>query len=264
MIRKEINKLSSGDKVKYHVPALEKGLDIVEYLSEIAIPQSLADLARALKRSSSEIFRMLDCLEQRGYLLKDESSRYQLSLKLYELAHTHSPIEQLLLVAREPMRDLAIQLRESVHLGTLRDHHLFIVAQEESPEPVRISVEVGRKFPAIKTASGSLLLSHLPDYELQDFFTSDSSYLALNKKQQITFQKKLSNIKKDGYIIESSGITEGVQDISVLIGNPKLGFTATLAIPRLRLKEAKSNGAELLPLVQEKANQITRKLGLSA
>ena len=256
------NRTALDEKNKYHVPALEKGLDILEYLSDIAIPQSLADLARALGRSSSEIFRMLDCLEQRGYLLKDASSCYQLSLKLYEMAHIHSPIEQLLLVAREPLRELAITLRESVHIGTLRDYHLFIVAQEESPEPVRISVEVGRKFPAIKTASGCLLLAHLPDSHLTEFYNTDPSYSNLSSKNQQVFNRKLAKVKKDGYLIESSGIAEGVQDISVLIGNPQLGFTATLAIPRLRLKKTKATGIELLPIVQETANQITRKLGL--
>ena len=151
------------------------------------MPQSLADLARALGRSSSELFRMLDCLEQRGYLLKDDTSHYQLSLKLYEMAHTHSPIEHLLFVAREPMRELAIELRESVHLGLLRDYHLFIAAQQESPEPVRISVEVGRKFPAINTASGTLLLAHLPEPELQLFFELRPRFSLLKAKPKKRF-----------------------------------------------------------------------------
>ena len=78
---------------KYHVPALEKGLDILETLASSAVPQSLSELARSLHRSSSELFRMLDSLERRGYILKDlVSGNYRLSLKLYELAHTHSPV----------------------------------------------------------------------------------------------------------------------------------------------------------------------------
>jgi DNA-binding IclR family transcriptional regulator len=252
------------EKSRYHVPALEKGLDILEYLSEVAVPQSLADLARALGRSSSEIFRMLDCLEQRGYLLKDDSSRYQLSLKLYELAHTHSPIDQLLLVAREPMRELAIKLRESVHIGLLRDYHLFIASQEESPEPVRISVEVGRKFPAIQTASGTLLLAHLSPSEQEHFFSSDPHFLIMSQLQQKKFKRKLVKAKRDGYVVEASKITEGVQDISVLIGNADIGFTATLAVPCLKLKTSRSDDSKTLRQVQETAQQITKTLGLKS
>ena len=51
----------------YPVPALEKGLDLLELLSARADPQSLTALARTLGRSSSELFRMITCLERRGY-----------------------------------------------------------------------------------------------------------------------------------------------------------------------------------------------------
>jgi DNA-binding IclR family transcriptional regulator len=59
----------------YPVPALEKGLDLLEFLSAQGVPQSLADLARGLGRSASEIFRMLNCLERRGYIGRDDGRR---------------------------------------------------------------------------------------------------------------------------------------------------------------------------------------------
>ena len=81
----------------YAVPALEKGLDLLEALAAQPEPRSQTDLARALGRSPSEIFRMLACLERRGYIVKEEASgRYRLTLRLYELAHTHTPVDQLL------------------------------------------------------------------------------------------------------------------------------------------------------------------------
>ena len=54
----------------YPVPALEKGLDLLEFLSAQRVPQSLNDLARGLGKSPSEIFRMLNCLERRGYIVR--------------------------------------------------------------------------------------------------------------------------------------------------------------------------------------------------
>ena len=81
----------------YPVPALEKGLDLLETLAAAAVPQSLAELATTLERSSSELFRMLNCLERRGYITRDAvSGKYGLTLKLYTLAHAHSIMEKLL------------------------------------------------------------------------------------------------------------------------------------------------------------------------
>ena len=67
----------------YSVPALEKGLDILEALSASSQPQSLSGLAHLLERNSNEIFRMLNLLERRNYVLRDESGGYRLSLRMY-------------------------------------------------------------------------------------------------------------------------------------------------------------------------------------
>src|SRR4051812_35782240 len=142
----------------YAVPALEKGLDLLEALAALPGDRSQAELARALGRSPSEIFRMLNCLERRGYIVKDAASgRYQLTLRLYELAHTHTPVDQLLRAAEGPMRELARRVRESVHLSVLSDGKLLVLSQVESQNRTRVSVEIGARFPVALTASGRIL-----------------------------------------------------------------------------------------------------------
>jgi DNA-binding IclR family transcriptional regulator len=67
----------------YSVPALEKGLDILEKLAASPVAQSLSEMACKLGRTSSELFRMLNILERRGYLEKDPASgKYTLTLRL--------------------------------------------------------------------------------------------------------------------------------------------------------------------------------------
>jgi len=68
---------------EYPVPALEKGLDLIETLASVAVPLSLSELANQLDRGTSELFRMLNCLERRGYVTRDVvSGKYGLTLKL--------------------------------------------------------------------------------------------------------------------------------------------------------------------------------------
>ena len=47
-------------KKNYSAPALEKGLDIIELLSKSSIGFSQAEIAKELKRSVNEIYRMLN------------------------------------------------------------------------------------------------------------------------------------------------------------------------------------------------------------
>jgi len=56
----------AGEK-KYSAPALEKGLDILELLSEQEIGLTQVEIARSLDRTVGEIFRMLVVLQNRGF-----------------------------------------------------------------------------------------------------------------------------------------------------------------------------------------------------
>src|ERR671937_231404 len=80
---------------RYAVPALDKGLDVLELLTREAAGLSLNEIARALGRTSSELFRMVVALARRGYIEQRDGDRYILTLKLFELAHRHKPIKSL-------------------------------------------------------------------------------------------------------------------------------------------------------------------------
>lgn len=254
---------SKTKTVRYYVPALEKGLDILEVLSRMAVPQPQADIARALGRKTSEIFRMLDCLEQRAYVLRDEAGRYSLSLKLFELAHTHSPVEKLLEAARTPMRDLAQSLRESVHLGILHGGQLLVLVEELSPDPIRISVEVGGRFSAVETTSGRLLLAQLDEEALAAFLDNDPDFVSSGKQAQKAFKRQLSDVRKHPYLVAESDVTVGVQDAVVLVGQPDLGVSAALSVPLLMVKHKQRSTDSILEPLQLAAADINQRLGLS-
>jgi DNA-binding IclR family transcriptional regulator len=82
-------KSKSDDEQKeaasYATPALEKGLDILELLAHERDGLTKSEVARGLGRTVSEIFRMLLCLERRGYISQASGDRYVLSLRLFQL-----------------------------------------------------------------------------------------------------------------------------------------------------------------------------------
>ena len=58
----------AGDR--YRAPALDKGLDILELLATTDEGLSQAEIAKALERSPNEIYRMLDRLVRRHYVVR--------------------------------------------------------------------------------------------------------------------------------------------------------------------------------------------------
>lgn len=252
---------------EYPVPALEKGLDIVEALAAERVPQSLAELAARMKRSSSELFRMLNCLERRGYIAREAvSGKYGLSLKLFALSHVHSVTEKLLLAARRPMQALTEKFRISCHLSVLERGKLLVVAQELSPEPVRISIEVGAAFPAEETASGRLLLAWGKagdGAENRAYGTkrTDGPYGKADKGRA-ALENVFGRIRKSGVSTAESETIEGVRDLAVLVGKPGTGVMAALAVTRLLRRGQKADEAKLLAGMRAAAAEITTALGL--
>jgi DNA-binding IclR family transcriptional regulator len=247
----------------YAVPALEKGLDLLEALAAQPEPRSQTDLARDLGRSPSEIFRMLACLERRGYIVKEAASgRYRLTLRLYELAHTHTPVDQLLHAAEGPMRDLARRVRESVHLSVLSEGRLLVLAQVESQNRTRVSVEIGARFPLVLTASGRVLLAHLGQDELRTLLARDEDWARLGAAPRDRFLADLLRIRRDGVFQGKSDLTHGIRDVAAVVGNPRVGIAAAVCVPSLVAIGKPKPVAEIRAGVRDCAATITRNLGL--
>jgi len=248
---------------KYSVPALEKGLDIVETLAASQVPQSLSEMARKLGRTSSELFRMLNVLERRGYIERDPlAGKYSLTLRLYELAHTHSPVDKLLRAVAIPMRTLAERFKESCHVSTLENGRLVVLAQADSPESYRFSVEVGADFSPIHTASGRLLLAFLKEPELQCFCETSADYRKLSRAGRGRLRAKLDEIKRKGVSTTRDEPVVGIESYAVLVGNPEIDFTAALAVASLDIREKRSHPREMIEGLKETAAGINRAIGL--
>jgi DNA-binding IclR family transcriptional regulator len=247
----------------YHVPALEKGLDILEALANASVPQSLADLGRHLGRTSSELFRMIDALEKRSYIVRDPvSGGYRLTLKLYELAHTHSPVDQLLRAAEFAIRELANSIHESCHLSVLSGDSLSVIAQAESPEPVRLSIEVGSKVPPLNTVSGRVLIAFLEPEMQKRFLQADAVYSKMKASQRESLRLELVKIRKQGWHFAPSTRRIGL-DVACIIGNPQVGISAALGVPFLAGGSNEGKERSVIPSIKKCANEITFLLGVS-
>ena len=102
---------------RYPTPALEKGLDILELLANHPTGLTKSEVARSLDRTVSEIFRMLVCLEERGYISQSrDGERYCLTLRLFKLAHEYPPTKRMITEALRSCSKLRTNL---ISLATL-------------------------------------------------------------------------------------------------------------------------------------------------
>lgn len=247
---------------KYAVPALEKGLDILECLSQQAVPMTQAQLARALKREPGELFRMLSCLEVRNYVRRGPSGGYELTLKLFELSRTHSAYEQLIQVASPLMRDLVDRIQQSCHICVMHRDQVLVLAQEESPLPIRLSVQVGSLHSPLKTISGRVILSQMSAAERDTFLQSHSDFLRLGAEDRAAFLVQLDQIRADGWAYRENVSFVGNLDLSVPVGTTNSHTVAALTIGALKLTQD-ADLFEHLPRLRQCGAEITRICGLA-
>jgi DNA-binding IclR family transcriptional regulator len=244
-------------KPVYSVPALERGLDVLEILAGERQPLTLTQLAQRTEHSANSLFRITDCLVKRGFVKRDAySGAFRLSLRVFELAHTHSPVEELLRSATTPMEELSAKLEESCHLSILDDGDLVIVAQSLANTPVRLSIEVGSRFPAEQTASGRLLLAFKSNAERQQWQRHKS-------KTQVPSGADLDQIRKTGYCTAYEETVRGVVDVAMPVGNSSIGVVGALTISALSPRNPTAFIERALPLLRLAAEAITRGSGLT-
>lgn len=246
----------------YPTPALEKGLDILELFASTPGGLTVSEVARLLNRTVSEIFRMLLCLEQRGYLAQSENrERYHLTLRLFRLAQEHPPTKRLVTEAMPIMHGVAHELRQSCHIGVVDGGHVVILAQVDSPESTGFYVKMGSKVELMHAATGHVILAH------QD---EDACVRALEEWSNETKRKKpadldahLAKIRRRGYESRASYEVKGVVNISFPVLSAQGNAVAGLTVPYVKRIEDRIGVPDVVEVLRAASRQISEALGAS-
>lgn len=212
---------------RYHVPALEKGLDILELLARQPSGMSLTAISREMGRSLGEIYRIALALEARGYIRRDpDNDSFAITLRLFELASEHPPMNRLLSAALPEMQRLAAQSDQSCHLAIVTGGQVLVVAQVNSPRPMHYAVRMGARFPILETSSGAVFLA----------FSNHPEVLRGAKAQSPDFavdiDERLAKICRVGGERRQSLVVSGVINLSRPVFDHH-GIVAVLTMPFL-------------------------------
>jgi DNA-binding IclR family transcriptional regulator len=251
-----------GPGGRYTAPALEKGLDILELLAGRAGAMAGSEIAQALGRSPGELFRMLVALERRGYIRRDATGSFALTLKLFELAQWHPPTERLIAVALPRMRDLAAMIGQPCHLAVPDDGRLIVLCRVESPRPWGLAVRVGAPYALTRHASGRVLLA----------FQSPQVRLAWLARARIhegaeyvpELGEALEAIARDGFEAGPSDAVSGAVTLSAPILDSSGRAFAALTVPFLLMRGNRFDPQSAMPHVLEAASAIAVELGAPA
>lgn len=255
---KEAAKRPSNGPI-YATPALDKGLDILELLAHKSEGLTKSQLARELNRTVSEIFRMLLCLERRGYIAQVEEERYSLTLKMFKLVQEHPPTERLITDALPVMHRLAQDTLQSCHLGVLEGGRVVILAKVNAPTDLGFFVKLGSTVDLMEAGSGYAILAHQAVAQRKRTLAEWSR--ETGKKAPRDLETRLERIRRAGYIKRASYLVKGIVNISFPIFDDRSSPLGALTVPHIQYNDATKNSIQVIPLLRDAAAKITTSIG---
>lgn len=250
--------VSDSEPSKYRAPALEKGLDVLELLATCKQPMTLSQISTRLERSVSELFRMVQVLEARGYVATSARGEgFELTNKLFSLGISRGPSQNLLASALPLMQTLSEQTKQACHLAIVSDDHMVVIARIEAPGDVGFSVRVGYQRPLVHSTSGLVIYAYQTLKVREQWRNQLRTHVTPEEWQ--TFETQAERALSQGYFQARSEYIDGIIDLSCPVTND-VSTIAALTMPFIKV----ADGIELddaLMHLKATARSLSQALG---
>jgi DNA-binding IclR family transcriptional regulator len=251
------------DGPQYAAPALDKGLDILEILTDAENGMSMAEIAQQLGRSMSEIFRMVITLQRRGWVTADIGDRYHLSSKMFELAHRNRPVRTLVEAALPVMQVVARRAHQSCHVSMVANGRVLVVAHVEAPGNLSLNVRTGSVVNLFTTASGHIMLAFRTVEERTRLVEDHALLFGDPPVGEADWHAAIEAVARNGYALSSSHQIRGVTDIGYPLWDRNGGCAGALVIPYLEDRSVQRGPSVdgVCEILRHGAAEVSRALG---
>ena len=187
------------------VPALQRGLAILERIANSRRGLTFAQLARFFEFPKSSVHTLVLTLEREGYLQRDDATgRYMTGRKLVHIAGM--TLDGLVVRERAAplLRTLVADTGMTAHLAVLDRHEVTVVAKVDRPGVHRIATWVGKRMDVHCTSLGKCLVAHLPDEQV-DRLINDRGLLRHNEHTIVSperLKQELARTRAIGYAVD--------------------------------------------------------------
>lgn len=223
----------------------------------------VSELARRLALGKSTVHRLVSTLAAEHLLEQNaDNGKYRLGLAVYDLGAavaTHLDLHEAVV---PPMERLRNATGETVQVAVLDGREVVYVERLDSPNTLRLFLDVGRRNWAHCTATGKCLLAYLSDHELNR--TLDGWKLPGVTPDTVTstskLRRELAAIRRRGYAENLNESEMGVLSVAAPIRDLHGGVVAAMSVagPAARMEPILG---KIAAAVVESAASASRRLG---
>ncbi|MFI3292464.1 MAG: IclR family transcriptional regulator [Rikenellaceae bacterium] len=214
--------MSNIEAVKYNVPGLERGIEIIEYLTRYPKGRTLQEIYLKLEIPQTTAYRILCTFIRCEYVIYcEDTKRYKLSMKIlmlgYQTLNDYSIVENVLPRMRE-LRDI---LHETICFGVWGDGSVILVEQVQGDNGFCFTMTLGTNFELHCSAPGKAIMANLPRVECEKYL--NRMVFTRHNERTITdiesYKRELEEVFRSGYAMDREEELTGVMCIGAPILN---------------------------------------------
>jgi len=206
---------------------------------------------------------LLSTLKYKNYIEQNPLNlKYKLGYaflnKAFLVSHNEADIIKKSMPYLENLRDFT---KESISLAVLNGRDIVYIAKVDSYEVLRTNIEIGKKFPAYKTALGKMLLVYLSPEQFNRLFDKDKLLISdpcfnLNISE---FKQYLEKARKEGIAFDDEEATTGIRCIAApIVGvNGEVSTAISISGPTVRFT------LEKIDLWKRELVKVARKISFN-
>jgi DNA-binding IclR family transcriptional regulator len=246
------------------VPALERGILILNEVARSSEPLSVSDIATSLGIPRSVTYELVHTLVTQDMLEQRSDGRVGLGVGVFALGSSYVSGVDLVRESQSVAREVMHEAHETVQVGRLDGSDVLYLAKVDSQQEIRLVSAVGRRVPAHCTGLGKMMLALLDKEEREKRLTDPLVSLT---ERSITdpaaLCEQLEAIAGQGFALEIGESNPEVGCVAAPVFDHSGCNVAAMSIsvPLVRFDESRQ--AALRELVINGARRLSVRLGFA-
>ena len=227
----------TGDKQRENKPgdgfvqSFARGLEVIRSFSADSTSQTLSEVAAQTGLTRAGARRILLTLQTLGYVHSD-GKYFELTPRILDLGFAYLSSQPLWNLAMPLMEQLAESVQESCSAGVLDGLEVVYVARIHTHKIMSTNLGVGSRLPAFWTSMGRVLLSGLPQDQLQALLDTcpREAYTRHTLLEDVNLLAAIAKVRTQGWALINQELEEGLITVAAPLRNAQGHIVAAINV----------------------------------
>jgi DNA-binding IclR family transcriptional regulator len=251
---------------RYVVRAIDRALTVLVLLAGTPTGMDASALARSAQLHVSTVFRILQTLKLRNFVVEAPGGLYRVGSKAFEVGSSFLRSTSLQSEGQMIVERLSEETGETASLGILDSDEVFYLAIAHGQRELGIQSNVGTRHPVYCTALGKVLMADLDWPEAKALLSRiERKRMTINTIVNIgRLREELLKVGSQGYALDAEERTIGVRAVAAPVRDHSGRVVAAISAAGPAFRIAGASHELLIWQVQKLAAEFSQRLGYAA